>query len=160
MYNYVYEVLQDPAPASEWATEFDLSERPDAFPVADHIGTVKDRKAVIARFGAWLMEHRLGLLDGEAFIIDTQAADRYFEGRFANFQRAVTMLQQLNETQFIHDHDWVQKLIDLLCDIFTQKYGDYVLWGDDMTPIPLEEFLRKAQPNKLYHLGAVFSYKH
>lgn len=120
---------------------------------------MEDREAVIASFGAWLEEHRLGLLNGEAFIIDTQAADRYFEGWFANFQRAVTILQQLNETQFIHDHDWVQKLIGLLCDIFTQKYGDYVLWGDDMTPIPFDEFLRKAHPSQCYYFGAVFYYQ-
>ena len=159
MNNYVYELLQDPAPASEWATEYDLSERPNAFPVADHIGTVKDREAVIARFGAWLMEHRLGLLCGEGFVIDAHAADRYFEGRYAAFQKAVSALQELNEVQFIHDHDWVQALIDNLAQAFTSKYGDYVLWDDDI-PVPLEEFLRKAQPNTLYHFGAVFSYKH
>lgn len=159
MYNYVYELLQSPAPADEWATEYDLSEYPDAFPVADRIGTVEDREAVIARFGAWLEEHRLGQSEGEGFTIDAQAADCYFEGRFAAFQKAVSALQELNEVQFIHDHDWVQALIDKLGRAFTSKYGDYVLWDDDI-PIPFEEFLRKAQPDKLYYFGAVFNYKH
>lgn len=67
MHNYVYELLQGPVPADKRATEYDLSECPDAFPVADRIGTVEDRQAVIARFGAWLEEHRLGLLYGEGF---------------------------------------------------------------------------------------------
>lgn len=50
----------------------------------------EDRSGVIVRFGAWLKENRLGELDGETFTIDAQAADRYFEGRFASFQQAVT----------------------------------------------------------------------
>ena len=159
MHNYVYELLQNPIPPDKRATEYDLSERPDAFPIADRIGTVEDREAVIARFGAWLEEHRLGLLCGEGFAIDAQAADRYFEGRFVAFQKAVSALQELNEIQFIHNHDWVQALIDKLGQTFTSKYGDYVLWDGDI-PIPFEEFLRKAQPDKLYYFGAVFNYKH
>lgn len=124
--SYIYELLQAPVPPSEWTTEYDFSESPSAFPIAETVNTVGDRETVIARFGAWLEENRLGLLDGEMFIIDTAAADRHFEGRFAAFQQAVTALQKLNETQFIHDHDWVAALIDNLGQAFTQKYGDYM----------------------------------
>lgn len=157
--SYIYELFQAPRPKDEWTTEYDFDESPDAFPIAERVGMVEDRDAVIASFGAWLEEHRLGLLVGEAFIIDTQAADRYFEGRFAAFQKAVSALQELNEVQFIHDHDWVQALIDKLGEAFTSKYGDYVLLGDDMTPTPFEEFLRKAQPSQRYYFGAVFYYQ-
>lgn len=156
--SYIYELLRTPVRRDKWATEYDLSESPGAFPVADRISVAEDREAVIACFGAWLEENRLGELDGEAFTVDTEAADRYFEGRFTAFQQAVTALQELNETQFIHSHDQVQAMIDQLGEAFTQKYGDYVLWDDDV-PIPMEEFLRKAKPEHLYHFGAVFYYK-
>lgn len=157
--SYIYELFQAPRPKDEWTTEYDFDESPSAFPIASRIGMAENRYAVIDRFGAWLEEHRLGLLVGEAFIIDTQAADRYFEGRFAAFQKAVSALQELNEVQFIHDHGWVQALIDKLGEAFTSKYGDYVLWDDDMTPTPFEEFLRKAQPGQRYYFGAVFRYQ-
>ena len=157
--SYIYELLQAPAPPDEWTTEYDFNESPSAFPVADWINAVEERGTVIARFGSWLEENRLSLLDGEAFIIDTEAVDRHFEGRFTAFQKAVSALQVLNETQFIHDHDWVAALIDNLGAAFTQKYGDYVLLGDDMTPTPLDEFLRKAQSGQRYYFGAVFRYK-
>ena len=157
--SYIYELFQAPRPKDEWTTEYDFDESPDAFPIAERVGMVEDRDAVIASFGAWLEEHRLGLLCGEGFAIDAQAADRYFEGRFVAFQKAVSALQELNEIQFIHNHDWVQALIDKLGQTFTSKYGDYVLWDGDI-PIPFEEFLRKAQPDKLYYFGAVFNYKH
>lgn len=160
MYNYVYELLQIPTPADKWVTEYDLSECPAAFPVADGIGMAEDRDTAIIHFGVWLEEHHLGKLDGDAFTINVQAADRYFEGRFASFQKAVSALQELNEVQFIHDHDWVQALINKLGEAFTQKYEDYVLWGGDMMPIPFEEFLRKAQPDQRYYFGAVLNYKH
>lgn len=154
---YIYELFQAPRPEDEWATEYDLSERPDVFPIAGWVNAADDREAVIRDFGAWLEGNQLGKLDGEAFTIDTEAAERHFEGRFHAFQKAVTALQELNETQFIHDHDWVQALIDKLGEAFTAKYGDYVLLED--TLIPMEEFLRKAAPGAPYYFGAVFIYK-
>lgn len=160
MHNYIYELLQAPVPSDEWASEWDLNEHPDAFPIADRIGKVEDRMAVISHFGAWLKENGLGALDGEAVTIDTQAADRYFEGRFAAFQKAVSDLQQLNEAQFVHEYDRVQNLIDALAETFAQKYGDYVLWGCDLAPTPMEEFLRKAEPGTRYFIGAVLTYKY
>ena len=160
MHNYIYELLQAPVPSDEWASEWDLNEHPDAFPIADRIGKVEDRMAVISHFGAWLKENGLGALDGEAVTIDTQAADRYFEGRFAAFQTAMTALQQLNEAQFIHEHDQTQNLIFDLTETFTQKYGDYVLLGCGLAPTPMEEFLRKAEPGTRYYIGAVLTYKY
>ena len=127
MYNHIYELLQAPVPEDEWAKAWEYHERPDAFPIAEIVEDAKDRSGVIARFGAWLKEHRLGELDGETFTIDAQAADRYFESRFAAFQQAVAALQQLNENRFIHDHDQVQSLIFNLAETFTQKYNDYIL---------------------------------
>lgn len=156
----IFELLQAPLPAEEWTSEWELNEHPEAFPIAGRIGAVEGRKAIIARFGVWLEEHRLGKLTGETFTIDPQAADRYFKDRFTAFQQAVTALQQLNESQFIHDHDRVQSLIDNLAELFTQKYGDYVLWDDGLTPTPMEEFLRRARPGERYHIGAVLAYKH
>lgn len=160
MNNYIYELLQAPAPVDEWTAAWEYHEHPDAFPIADTVEDAKDRSGVIARFGAWLKENRLGELDGETFTIDAQAADRYFKGRFAAFQQAVTTLQQLNETRFIHDHDQVQNLIFDLAETFNQKYGDYVLWNGDLVPTPMEEFLRKAKPGRRYCIGAVLAYKH
>lgn len=160
MCNYIYELLQAPVLAEEWTKAWEYHEHPDAFPIADMVEEAKDRSGVIARFGAWLKESRLGKLDAEAFTIDAQAADRYFEGRFAAFQQAVMALQQLNETRFIHDHDQVQGLIFSLTETFAQKFCDYVLWGDGLEPMPLEEFLRKAQPGVRYYIGAVLVYQY
>lgn len=160
MLNYIYELHHDPTPADEWTRAWEYHEHPDAFPIADFVEDAKDRGGVLRRFGAWLEENRLGELSGETFTVDAQAADRYFEGRFTSFQRAMEALQELNETQFIHDHDRVQGLMDNLAETFTQKYGDYVLWSDGLTPIPLEEFLRKAHDGIKYSVGAVLAYKH
>lgn len=160
MYNYIYELLQNPVPADEWTRAWEYHEHPDAFPIADIVEDAEDRSGVIDRFGAWLKENRLGELAGETFTVDAQAADRYFEGRFTAFQKAITGLQQLNEAQFIHEHDRVQGLFFDLTETFTQKYGDYVLWDDGLEPTPLEEFLRKAKSGDRYCIGAVLAYKH
>lgn len=160
MRNYIYELLQAPVPTDKWMRAWEYHEHPDAFPIADTVEETKDRSGVIARFGEWLKENRLGELDGETFTIDARAADCYFEGRFTAFQQSVMALQQINEARFIHDHDQVQNLIFNLTEAFTQKYGDYVLWDDDLEPTPLEAFLRKAKPGIRYCIGAVLVYKH
>jgi hypothetical protein len=89
MYNHIYELLQAPVPEDERAKAWEYHERPDAFPIADIVEDAKDRSGVIARFGEWLNENRLGEMDGETFTVDAQAADRCFEGRFTAFQQAV-----------------------------------------------------------------------
>ena len=86
--SYIYELLQAPAPADEWTTEYDFNESPSAFPIADWVNAAEDRETVIARFGAWLEENRLGFLNGEMFIIDKEAADRHFEGRLYDILKA------------------------------------------------------------------------
>ena len=160
MYHYIYELLQAPVPADEWTGDWEYHEHPDAFPIADIVEDAENRAGVISRFGTWLKENRLGELAGETFTVNAQAADRYFEGRFTTFQKAITGLQQLNEAQFIHEYDRVQGLIFDLTESFTQKYGDYVLWGDGLEPTSLKEFLRKAKPGVRYCIGAVLAYKH
>lgn len=160
MHNYIFELLQGPAPEEDWTSPWDYNEHPEAFPIADRVEKAENRSDVIACFGRWLKENQLGELVGERFTVDAGAADRYFEGRFANFQQAMIALQKLNEMQFIHEHDRVQRLIDELCETFTQKYSDYVLWGDDLIPTPMEEFLRKAQPGASHYIGVVLSYKY
>lgn len=160
MCNYIYELLQSPAPADEWTAAWEYHEHPDAFSIADTVEDAENRNGVIDLFGVWLKENQLGESSGETFTVDAQAADRYFERRFAAFQQAITALQQLNEAQFIHEHDRVQGLIFDLTETFTQKYGDYVLWGDGLEPTPLEEFLRKAKSGDRYCIGAVLAYKH
>ena len=80
MYNYIYELLQTPVPEDEWTKAWEYHEHPDAFPIADIVEDAKDRSGVIARFGEWLNENRLGEMDSETFTVDAQAADRYFEG--------------------------------------------------------------------------------
>lgn len=156
--SYIYELFEAPHPKSEWISEYDFNEHPSAFTGADWVESVKDRDSVIASFGAWLEKYQLGLLKDEMFLIDRQAAERHFEGRFAAFQQAVTALQLLTETQFIHEHDQVQGMIDQVGRAFTQQYGDYVLQEGE-APMPLEEFLRKAQPGQRYYFGAVLSYE-
>ena len=160
MHNYIYELFHAPTPSSEWTSSWDYQKHPDAFPIADTVDEAKNREQAILQLSSWLHNNQLGSLTDEVFTVDAEAANRYFQGRFAVFQQAMAALQSLNETQFIHEHDQVQNLIDDLCQTFCGTYGDYILWGDDLSPVPMEEFLRKAQAGTCYYIGAVLDYKH
>lgn len=158
MHSYIFQVFETPCPQKEWASEEIFREHPDALPVANGTSLVKDRSIAIAGLGKWLADNRLGKLSGEMFIVNAQAVDRRFEGRFSAFQRAISALQQLNERQFLHEHDQVQNLIDNLSQAFTDKYDAYMLVGGRIPPLPMDEFIRKAQPNMPYYIGTVLDF--
>ena len=58
MHNYIYELLQAPAPADEWAKVWEYHKHPGTFPIANIVEDAEDRSGVIVRFGAWLKENR------------------------------------------------------------------------------------------------------
>lgn len=91
-------------------------------------------------------------------MVNAQAADRHFEGRFIAFQQAISALQQLDERQFLHEHDQVQNLIDNLSRTFTDKYDAYMLVSSSIPPLPMDEFIRKAQLNMPYYIGTVLDF--
>lgn len=155
MYEYVFQVFKSEPDKSDWMSAEMFDECPDFLPIADSVKETADRREAIVCLGRWLTENRLGTISGDVFTINTQAAERYFEGRFAAFQQALTALQTLHETQFIHEHDKVQTLIDDLGTAFSGKQDTHVLLENSFPAIPMDEFIRKAQPNTPYYIGAV-----
>jgi len=158
MHSYIFQVFESPCPQKKWASEEIFWEHPDALPVANGTSPVEDRTIAIASLGKWLADNRLGKLSGETFMVNTQAADRHFEGRFIAFQQAISALQQLDERQFLHEHDQVQNLIDNLSRTFTDKYDAYMLVSSSIPPLPMDEFIRKAQLNMPYYIGTVLDF--
>ncbi len=108
--------------------------------------------------GKWLEDKQIGTLTGTSFTVDTEAADRYLESRFNEFQKAVAALQVLNELQFIHDSRHIEKLISNLGDAFSDPHCTYMLLNEDESPISMDEFIRTAESNTCYYIGGVLDY--
>ena len=158
MHRYIFQVFETPCPQEKWASEEIFWEHPDALPVANATSPVENRADAISSLGKWLDDHQLGELSGETFMVNAQAADRHFVDRFPVFQRAISALQQVGEKQFVHEHDYVQNLITDLNRAFTDKYDAYILLGSDVPPLPIDEFIRKAQPDIPYYIGTVLDF--
>lgn len=158
MHYYIYQIFQSKVPEHDWAPAWALEACPQFMAVADTIEPAKDRSSAIAHLGTWLKENRLGIYSQESFVVDTEATERHFVGRFAAFQQAIAALQTLHKTQFLHEHDRVQNLISGLCTAFSEKHDAYVLLENTLPPIPMDEFIRKARPNTTYYIGAVFNF--
>lgn len=160
MHSYIIQVFQTRCSPEDWASEEIFWEHPNILPIANTTSSVKNRAAAISCFGSWLQRKQLGTLTGETFCVNAQAAGRYFIGRFPVFQQSMSALRQISEKQFIHEHDQVQALIDNLCQAFTDKYDAYVMIGNDFPPLPIDGFIRKAQPNMPYYIGAVLDFSY
>lgn len=158
MHGYIYQVFEEPAQKSNWASYETSMDCLNLLPVADSVDPAEDRDKAIQRFGAWLEQNQLGMLLDTFFIMDKMAADRYFEGRFKAFHKVAATLHTLTEEQYIHEHGHVQVLIDELRRAFCDPFRDYMLLGDTVEPITLDEFIRTAAPGVRYYIGGVLDY--
>lgn len=127
-------------------------------PVADSVDPAENRGSAIKRFGDWLEQNQLGMMLDTFFIVDTMAADRYFAGRFKEFHKIAETLSTVTEEQYIHEHSYVQAMIDGLQHAFCDPFRDYMLLGDTVEPITLDEFIRTAEPGARYYIGGVLNY--
>ncbi len=160
MHQYIYQVFERPCSQEDWMSEEIFWEHPDVLPVANTTAPVENRAAAITHLGAWLERGQLGTLCGETFSLNPQAAHRYFEGRFPAFQQAMSALRQVSEEQFIQEYNQVQNLIDDLSKAFTNRYDVYVMMGSDFPPLPMDAFLRIAQPDTPYYIGTVLDFSY
>lgn len=158
MHNYIYQISEKRPQKGEWVTSEYLWKYPDFLSVADSVDDVLERAHVIGRFGSWLAQNHLGTMSGDCFILAPEAAERYFAGRFAAFQQAMSALQALNENQFLHEHCLIQNLINDLGRIFTDKLNAYVLLDDIEEAVPMDEFMRSAKAGIPYYIGGVLDY--
>ena len=54
----------------------------------------------------------------------------------------------------------MQNLIDDLSKAFTNRYDVYVMMGSDFPPLPMDAFLRIAQPDTPYYIGTVLDFSY
>ena len=158
MHGYIYQVFEEPAQESDWASYETALDCLNLLPVADSVDPVENRGKAIRRFGTWLEQNQLGMLLGTFFILDKMAADRYFEGRFKAFHKVTATLHTLTEEQYIHEYGHVQGMIDELRRTFCDPFRDYLLLGETVQPITLDEFIRTAEPGVRYDIGGVLDY--
>ena len=158
MYGHIYQVFEEPTQESDWASHESAMDCLTLLPIADSVDPTENRGRVIQRFGTWLEQNQLGMMLDTFFIVDAMAADRYFEGRFKAFHKVTEALGVVTEEQYIHEHTSVQALIDELRRTFCDPLRDYMLLGDSVEPITMDEFIRTAEPGVRYYIGGVLDY--
>lgn len=158
MHGYIYQVFKTPVQENDWVSHESAMDCLNLLPVADSVDPAEDRSRVIRRFGNWLEQNQLGMLLDTFFIVDAMAADRYFAGRFKAFRKMAQALDTVTEEQYIHNHSHVQALIDELRRTFCDPFRDYMLLGDTVEPVTLDEFIRTAEPGVRYYIGGVLDF--
>lgn len=67
------------------------------------------------------------------------------------------LMEAVSETQYINDHDYVEKLLSDLVSSFSKCRDSYVMESDS-PPVPFDRFIRTAVPGVPYYIGAVMEY--
>lgn len=158
MHHYIYQVSLEPIPQACRLTTFYFEGRPDLFPIANSISDLTDCQRAISDFEEWLRKNKLGVLSGKQLVLDADARDRYFSGRYQSFQHAAKALSRITKEQFLQGSE-AENLLSDVNSCFTDRYDDYFLmdWGH---PIPADTFFRNALPGVPYYIGGVLDYQY
>ena len=151
--NYnIYQVSDEPIAKREWITSADFFDRSFIGSIRD----VGDREKELERFGHWLTIQKFGALSGNFFTFVPDVCQKRFSSRYRTFLEAAAAVSAVTEEQF-QSGMGVEDLLFNLCHIFTDEFDDYVFFDDEL--LPMDNFLRIAKPDVVYHIGGVCGYQ-
>lgn len=156
MQHYFYQLSRRAIPIEVWTSPLHFFFHPELLPVELSVSPT-DRENAIRGLGAWMQNYQLGQLTGESFLLNPEARDNYFAGRFRPFRQAIAALETVTEDQFIRRHELVNNLVSDLQQSFSNCFSDYILLDSDR-PITMDEFMRIALPETPYYIGTVLEY--
>lgn len=157
MQHYFYQVSKRRISPETRISPLHFFFHPEFLPFLDLSVSPTDRENALRKLGWWLEDCRLGQLTGDSFILNPEARDNYFFGRYTPFRQAVVTLESVTEKQFIRQPELVSNLISDLQQSFSNYYSDYILLDSDR-PVTMDEFVRTALPETPYYIGTILEY--
>lgn len=152
MHYNIYQVSDEPIAERKWITSVDFFDR-------SFIGTIRDvndRAKEMERFSRWLTAQKLGTLSGDFFTLVPDICQRRFSYRYHTFLEAAAAVSAVTEEQF-QSGTGVEDLLFNLRQLFTDEFDDYVFYDDEL--LPMDSFLRIAEPDAVYHIGGICEYQ-
>lgn len=158
MYNNIYQVGEKPIPKEEYLTEYNLYDL-QLTNIADHIEVSDNPDFQIEQLGKWLSQNHLGIVEENRIVLSSEdrLQSEYFKCRYRKFKEIIKRLNSITDEQFARNFDEILELLFQASQQISDVYEDYICWGSK-TPIPISEFIRKAEPDTPYYIGGVCEY--
>lgn len=164
MYNYIFEVRENPIPAEEWTCAESIDCDNPFRAQTDYVEDVLsgDRNTTIDVFlqslyekCGWRMKYSIS--EGDCwFCFDDEFNFAYFSKQYNQFVSAQTELSSITSFEnFVNGG--VRSVIEALETAFNTMYDDCVMTdGENINT--LDEFIRRARAGQKYYIGGVMAY--
>ena len=164
MYNYIFEVRENPIPVEEWTCAESIDGNHPFRAQTDFVEDVLsgDRNTTIDVFlqslyekCGWRMKYSASE-DDRWFCFDEGFNFAYFGKQYNQFVSAQTKLSHITSFEnFVNGS--VRSVIEALGTAFNTMYDDCVMMdGENINT--LDEFIRKARAGQKYYIGGVMTY--
>lgn len=158
MHNYLIQIYERPCNTRDFVPEWLI----DTFPYCEDVPIecvtfCKNRSSAIQEISEWMSSLGIGNCNGNYFVLNANAADRYFLGAFSRFSLCLSKLQEVTEAEYIHDRNKVSNLLSDLSESY-ENWHDTLIMIADQRPMPMDRFIRTAVPGKKYYIAAVLDY--
>lgn len=157
MHSRIYQITTSPVPSQEYLSENYFSDHWFVGSVADYVSGDLNRDNEIAGFKKSLTENKVALFhDSDCFSILPEGKESYFKNAYEQFNKAAKKAASVSLEAFAAS-DECSSLVYVINGSFCEKFGLYVS-SDEFETIPLDEFIRYAEPEERYYIGNVLDY--
>lgn len=160
MHSRIFQVSKEPIAPEELMSKHSI---PEYFTsgIADYAAEVDDLDGELAYF----IESEQGILEAgtepHTFRLAQQGRENYFRDKFKQFQELCAQMMSASLEDFIgrEPRPWDQRfsyLMYQLNDAYCDRYGYYIFENDEL--MPYCDWMREADAEAVYYLGAVLDY--
>ena len=157
MHSRIYQITTEPVPADEHLSESYFCEHWFVGSIADYVAGGLNHGLEIDCFKESLVKSRVAFFHSDdCFSILPRGKETYFRHTFADFSDAVKKAASVSLEDFAGNGE-CSSLVYRIKNSFCDKFGPYVS-SDEFDTIPLDEFIRDAEPGKRYYIGGILDY--
>ena len=158
MLSDIYQVGEKPIPKEEYLTKHNLYDLPLAS-IADYFEVSDNPEFQIEQLDKWLSRIHLGSVEENCIVLSSEIylQSEYFRLGYQEYKEITKQLNSISYERFVKDYDGLLDLLYQACQRISDVNEDYVCWNSK-TPIPISEFLRKAESDTPYYIGGICEY--
>ncbi len=155
----IYQISLTPIAKEQWIKEDDFYDTLLYEQISTYIQIENDRTGSIRKLRLWLEKSELGSVSDDQIVFHPDLwKSAYFSNQLEDFQNAAMVLSQTDMKQYFSDTD---SILDMLWETekyLINRYSDYIYLEAGYV-IPMDSFLRSAEPGKPYYIGGVCKYR-
>ena len=157
MHSRIFQITTEYVQKEEYISESDFWEHWFVGNIADYVSDDVDRAEEILNLRQYFESMKVAeFSEDNSFKLLTDGKVKYFKTEFKRFSESVKKAADVNLEEFASGakcEDLVFNIKSSYCD----KFGWYVS-SEEFGTIPMDEFIRSAEPGKRYYIGGVLDY--